>query len=687
MPISSQFLEGPAGTGKTSQAIQYLHNLAAQEVLPQSILILVPQKTLGRPYQLALSASDWPNTAGVDIVTIGGLVQRSIQTFWPLVASSAGFTHHELSEPTFLTIETAQYYMAKFVDEAVNTGRFDSVSIPRSRLIAQSLDNMTKAAINSFTIDDVAERLTRAWGGHSSRLMVYQTWREVAHNFRQFCLENNLLDFSLQMEVFTQHILKTPQSAADLSERYKHLIADNIEENSPIVTDFIKWLWPFLESAFLIYDSDAGYRIFLGAEPKIALELKSICTDEIKAQTSHIQSPALQSLEYSIIDAFDQPQSRPAPPATPPHPAIEYEFLRFYPQMIDWACDQIIDLIQNQGVQPRDIVLIAPFLNDSLRFSLINRFEKVGIPFVSHRPSRPLREEPAARAMLTMMQLVNPTETQLPPAADFSNALVQIIGIDPIRARLLTEIVYGVGRSEPTSFDQIHATMQERITYSYGNHYEQLRLWLLEQRALVSITPPDYFLRDLFGNLASQPGFGFSQNLDAGTIIGQMVDSAYTFRNTLYPNGIEDWSDLWKDYRQLLTEGLLAASHPLSWQKEESNAVFIAPAYTYLVRNRPVDYQFWLDVGSQAWAERLEQPLTHPYVLRRNYPLHQLWTDDDERESNFETLYKLVLGLVRRCRKQIYLGIADLGEQGFEQRGPLLHLFQLLLRPTGEDAA
>ena len=33
--------------------------------------------------------------------------------------------------------------------------------------------------------------------------------------------------------------------------------------------------------------------------------------------------------------------------------------------------------------------------------------------------------------------------------------------------------------------------------------------------------------------------------------------------------------------------------------------------------NRPVDYQFWLDVGGRGWFERLYQPLTHPYVLSR----------------------------------------------------------------------
>ena len=112
----------------------------------------------------------------------------------------------------------------------------------------------------------------------------------------------------------------------------------------------------------------------------------------------------------------------------------------------------------------------------------------------------------------------------------------------------------------------------------------------------------------------------------------------------------------------------------------------MAPAFTFLMRNRFVDYQFWLDLGSQSWWERLDQPLTHPYVLTRHYPKAQMWTDTDEIEAQEALLYRLVIGLIRRCRQGIYLGIADLGEQGYEQRGPLLYLFQQILGRQGVDS-
>ena len=98
-----------------------------------------------------------------------------------------------------------------------------------------------------------------------------------------------------------------------------------------------------------------------------------------------------------------------------------------------------------------------------------------------------------------------------------------------------------------------------------------------------------------------------------------------------------------------------------------------------------MDYQFWLDLGSRGWSDRLYQPLTHPYILSRGWETGRPWTDQDEIQASIDVLYRLALGLVRRCRKRIYLGLSELGEQGYEQHGPLLRAFQRVLRESREE--
>jgi hypothetical protein len=108
--------------------------------------------------------------------------------------------------------------------------------------------------------------------------------------------------------------------------------------------------------------------------------------------------------------------------------------------------------------------------------------------------------------------------------------------------------------------------------------------------------------------------------------------------------------------------------------------VLLVPAYTFLMMNQPVTVQFWLDAGSRAWFERIYQPLTHPYVLRRDWPQGRVWADEDEVRARQEALSRLILGLTRRCRQRIYLAYSELNEQGYEQQGPVLQAVQRLLR-------
>lgn len=678
--MTVRFIEGPAGTGKTTRAVKYVRELLDSGVRGDQILILLPHRTLGWPYYRAFVDVDWPPGTAIDMVTLGGLARRSLEVFWPLVWQRAGFADPTL-EPMFLTIETAQYFMARLVLEAQKTGVFDSVSVTPFEIMRQTLDNLSKAAMNQIPLDAVADRLIAAWGDrHSSRPPVYRACLEVARRFRELCLRYSLLDFSLQIEVFMTHLLQEPLFERYIRSRYRHLVADNLEENFPLVEDFIRWLLPGLDSALFLYDQDGGVRLFLGADPAGLYRLSAIADEHEIMQEPVAISPVMAALadSFSTILAGDSTPSAPRPEEG--NEALVIQSARFFPQMVDWVVDQVSALIQ-AGVPPREIVIVAPFMSDALRFSLSTRLEERGVPVVSHRPSRALREEPAARVLLTLTALAHPHWGVALPVQDVADALHRAIAdLDPVRAWLLAQIVYRPGRTELGSFDNIEPATQQRISYRAGERYERLRAWLSDytQNDLGQI-PPDHFFSRLFGEILSQPEFGFHTDAEAGRIVAELVESARRFRQTLYPNGIEEsWDAVSREYYELVRQGLLGALYVTSWQDEQRDAVFLAPAYTFLMRNRWTDYQFWLDVGSTSWWERLEQPLTHPYVLSRNYPPDQVWTDSMEMAARDDALRRLIVGLVRRCRRRVYAAIAELGEQGYEQRGPLLRVLQQL---------
>ena len=143
----------------------------------------------------------------------------------------------------------------------------------------------------------------------------------------------------------------------------------------------------------------------------------------------------------------------------------------------------------------------------------------------------------------------------------------------------------------------------------------------------------DHFLSRLFGELLSQPGYGFHESFDAGEITAKVIESARKFRQVMAAAtgaGRGRRPPLGQEYIELVQDGVVAAQYVRSWQRQPEDAVLIAPAYTFLMRNQPVEHQFWLDVGATGWWERLNQPITHPYVLSRRWEPGQQWTDLDE---------------------------------------------------------
>ena len=676
----AHFLYGPAGTGKTTAAVARLLHLLDDAGVPGSeILVLVPQRTLALPFYDALNAPDRPPGAPVMVSTLGGLAQRAVELFWPLVAEAHGFADPAL-RPVFLSLEAAQYYMARVVGPLIEReGYFETVTIDRARLYSQLVDNLNKAAVIGFPHTEIGARLKEAWIGDDVQRRMYDDAQACADAFRAYCLQNNLLDFSLQIEVFMRRLLSMDQVRQTLLGDYRHIIADNIEEDTPAAHTVVVSLLNTTDSALLICDTEAGYRRFLGADPENAEALHKLCDQHTECTHSFVTTPPVRALAQVMGAALSHADTGAEPPAVDMvKQALSYDDYRYHPQMVEGVAERVADLVHNQGVPPGEIVVLAPYLSDALRFSLMNRLDALDVPARSHRPSRALREEPAVRCLLTLTRLAHPGWQSAPIVqADVIYALLHALaGIDLVRAQLLAQNVYLAGALR--SPDEVKATAQPRITFEISERYRHLYDWL-QHATTDDETPLDVFLSRLFGEVLSQPGFGFHDDFDAATAAANLIDSARKFRRIVEETGVTAAISPAQEYVEMVAQGVIADQYLRGWQLDQADAVLVAPAYTYLMSNRPVDYQFWLNVGGAGWSERLYQPLTNPYVLRQSWTRGRQWTDADEQLVNREALYRLVLGLLRRCRQQVYLGYSQLGEQGYEQRGDLLLALQRVL--------
>jgi hypothetical protein len=295
-------------------------------------------------------------------------------------------------------------------------------------------------------------------------------------------------------------------------------------------------------------------------------------------------------------------------------------FQRYAPEMVNWIGARIENLVYDGGVAPGEIAVLAPFMPDSLRFSLMNRLQLAQVSSYSYRPSRSLRDEPATRCLLTLAALCHPAWGIRVTRQDIRYALMQAIAeMDLVRADLLARIVFKESRAEEGlgSFDRIIPDMRDRITYKLGfQRYEVLREWLAQYR-----TEPeqelDVFISRMFGEVLSQPGFGFHDNYDAPAVTARLIESIQKFRWAAGGSLQQQQRSTGEEYIRMVSGGVIAAQNLEVTEEPQPDAVLLAPAHTFLMMNRPVSYQFWLDVASQGWWERLLQPLTHPHILSR----------------------------------------------------------------------
>ena len=672
----SVFLEGEAGTGKTTCAIAWLNNLLP--TFPgHQILVLVPQRSLGNPYSEFLNQQLSHSGSLPSIWTLGSLTRRMVNLFWPLISKEAGFLNPN-QPPQFLSTETAQYCMEKAIFPFLEQGFFQSVVLSRNRLYGQILDDLNKSAVIRFPISEISKWLKSVGNLDVGLSNAYDQVLICANEFRKYCYSNNLLDFSLQVDVFFNHLWNQEIFKEYFYKNFRALIADNVEEDVPAAHDLIKDWLPNIDSALIIFDHHGGYRSFLGADPTSALSIKSLCTIKDRFEIKIDRNKELTNFSTALLECISHKQNSSA--NNDFTEILKINDYHFYPEMISGVCSQIKDLINSQNTEPGEIVILSPYLSDALNFSLSNGLISMGIPHRSSRPSQMYINDPTVRAFFTFAKMAHP-QWQLPISLyELRNALmVALPYLDVVRADLIVKTLFSVKQPQEglRSFDTItNQPMQERITFRIGEKLERIRIWIMDYK-LGDPQPLDVFFSELFGELFSQKDFGLFTDYDAATRIAQLTRSIRVFRQFMAQEmGIDDVSS-GLEYIRSVENGLLPSAI-INLKEKAENAVLIAPAHTFLMENTKVNYQFWLDIGSLGWWERLNQPLTNPYLLNRNRDQSHLWTEAHEFDANQAGMERIIKGLINRCGKMVFINTVRTNESGSEQRGPLLQAFHTL---------
>jgi hypothetical protein len=671
---------GPPGAGKSTALVARLVALASEGRRPYELLVLVPQRAQAARYEQALALSRAPTRGGAEIATYYGLCRRLVALFWPLIAEQAGMDPRR--EPTFLTIETTQHYMWQVVDPLIRSeGYFSELAIRRDRLLSQLIDNLNKSALVGFDHTDIFARLRSAWVGEAGRLKTFWQAQDCATRFRALCRERNLLDLSLTTELFDRYLLSEPGFQRYLTARYRHLLADNLEENVPVAHRLVSWLLPRCDSAVLLIDEQGGHRVFLGADAAGADEIASQCRERIELSELAAGAKGARAFAAAVSRALRVPAARPQD--GDPQEAVEVlPDAKYWVGMVRVAAARIAELVQG-GMPAHRIAVVAPYVSEVLRFSLQEALQSHGIDLFLLRPSTTLRDQHAVRGLLVLSVLAHPqwalrlqAEAWRPSQADVALALEVALGeLDPLRARLLARAAVPPGAQTlqdlATAVGADMVGLWEQVGFQVRERYQTLQQWLA---AYAQGEPQSLegFLTSLFGDVLSRAGFGLHDDADRVRACGRLVESAAKFTEAVGRSDATDRGELARSYVELILGGIASAEYLIDWPSEPpEDAAVLATAFAYVTRDLRSKVQVWLDLGAEGWWDRPNQPLTHPYVLSRQWTVGQPWREIEEDAARRQGLARLVHGLASRCDGRILLGSSELGVDGAEQSGPL----------------
>lgn len=657
-PSGAVWIDLPQGPGAGELARARLRSLLAQGVVGEQLLILLPQRDRRHLYEEVLSAVDAAPAVRPEMHTYYSLASRMVRLFWPHVAPAAGFAR-PLEAPVLLTYETAQYVMSQILVPYLAQGFFEGLALRPQRLLSQLLDNLNKAAVNGYEIADVGRRLASAWGGlgDGRELFLLQA-QTCIERYRAHCLAHNLVDVSLVLETFRRHLNPSPVFRAYADERFRHLLVEGVEETVPVAQDFLAERMAASASAFLVARRDGGYRVFLGVDPEGAWELRDRCACVLSVPETPITPAAL--LGQALSACFER--GRQAPDAPQPGAAARLLAARHRGEMVAAVAAEVVRLVGSGEAEAGDIAIIAPHADGVLRFLIDEALAAADIPCVIVRRFESLREAPEVRVALALAALAHPDWQRRPHASDVAEALTAALGLDPVRARLLTRAGYDASAGVLRCLGTEDRTLAERLAPETLDGYETLRRWL-EARREAEPQPLDLFFRRLFGEVLSRA------DLDPGSasMYARLISSAAWFRRSAPALGATETSATADraghdadrtgvGYAQMVEEGIVAAAHSVPMSAASPTAVLVvAPVYTYLLEERTARFQFWLDVGSISWWEPPHQPLTNPHVLSRRWPTDARWTDAVDFDTRNRILGRLVRGLCSRADGAVYL--------------------------------
>lgn len=563
-------------------------------------------------------------------------------------------------------------------------GAIAQSGIAEARLVRRILDIMQLAALSGSTIDEIPTILKQGLlniDGQVVELPIPEdTIAQMLHRWRSWCLRRGLLTYSLITELYWRYLLPNVRYQKHLIDRFQVMIADDVDEYPAIVRQLFEFLLDHQIACAFSFNPDGAVRLGLGADPVYLAELSDRC--QVISLSERSTPCLIDQLGESILDLVSDPIFFASLPDS-----IQTIQTTTQAQLIRQTTDIIIKAIQAGQLQPRDIALIGPGIDPIARYAIKEILTRQNIPVEMLNDQRPLASSPIVRSLLTLLTLIYPGLGRSTNRDTIAEMLVMLgqkwdapgqFLIDPVRAGLLADHCFEPHPDRPRLLPANTFPRWDRLGYQANETYENIVSWIEAQRSQLEqrlIASPVVML-----DRAIQRFFLGGSHLPFDQLAGlrELIETAQHYwevDDRLRRSDLSDapYSLTVRNFIQLLRNGTVTANpFPVKPAGFASNAVTLATVFQYRSSRRAHRWQFWLDAGSTRWLSGVDSLFAAGLFLQDWSG--QVWSVEDTQTMNEQRLRRILLDLLSRTEKRLFLCYSDLSTSGQEQTGVLTSL-------------
>ncbi|MCP2730351.1 recombinase family protein, partial [Symplocastrum sp. BBK-W-15] len=417
MVNNSLWIVGSTRSGKTTRLVNLFSQWVEAGLGKMSGLVRLNSRHLGRrdrnlaPAILVFAANDDNRRDLTDRLTaaIGGkypvlgktplgFFQDEVRLFWPLLIQRLNLV---AQFPLFLRPETEQELATQFWRSELDNSLLQLPGANEAARVRRLLDLFQLAAVSGTPTEDISSILKQGIPEEEGEPEVWDSIGGLLLEWRRWCLAQGFLTYGIICELYWRELLPDPKYQAYLTERYRAILADDVDDYPAIARDLFELLLDNGAVGAFTYNQDGQVRLGLNADPNYLALLASRC--QVETLTGQVSESLANELGQIAVELISEPMFLSSLPES-----VQSFQTTSRAQMLRQTAQIIIESVKSNRVEPADIAIIAPGLDAIARYTLNEILTEQGIPLEPLNDQRPLISSPAIRALLTLLALVYP---------------------------------------------------------------------------------------------------------------------------------------------------------------------------------------------------------------------------------------------------------------------------------------